>query len=66
MIVEKQKVIVTDIQMPFWSMVMFMIKWTIASIPAFIILTVLVLLFGAVISGLLMGTGALPGIESGL
>ena len=34
----EQKVIVTDIHMPFGSMVTFMIKWAIASIPAAIIL----------------------------
>jgi hypothetical protein len=30
----KQAVVVTDIHMPFWSMVTFMVKWAIASIPA--------------------------------
>lgn len=34
----KQEVIVTDIQMPFGSMVVFMIKWALAAIPAIIIL----------------------------
>ena len=34
-------VIITDIRMPFMSMVMFMVKWSIATIPAFIILLVL-------------------------
>ena len=38
---EKTAVVVTDIRMPFGSMVVFMIKWTIASIPAFIILAIL-------------------------
>lgn len=33
-------VIVTDIQMPFGSMVAFMVKWAIASIPAAIILVI--------------------------
>jgi len=32
-------VTITDIKMPFFSMVFFMVKWAIASIPAFIILT---------------------------
>jgi hypothetical protein len=32
------QVVVTDIRMPFWSMVAFMVKWVIASIPAFLIL----------------------------
>ncbi|MBM3162232.1 MAG: hypothetical protein FJZ79_02680 [Chlorobi bacterium] len=34
-----QRVIVTDIRMPFWSMVVFMIKWVFASIPAMIVLS---------------------------
>lgn len=33
-----QNVVVTDVNMPFWSMVRFMFKWVIASIPAFIAL----------------------------
>ena len=33
-----QNVTVTDIKMPFGSMVEFLVKWAIASIPAFIIL----------------------------
>jgi hypothetical protein len=36
----KQNVIVTDFKMPFESMVVFMVKWAIASIPAMIILFV--------------------------
>jgi hypothetical protein len=39
------EVIVTDVRMPFWSMVAFMIKWAFASIPAFIILMFVALLF---------------------
>lgn len=35
------KVVVTDIRMQFLSMVVFMIKWAIASIPAMIILAIL-------------------------
>ena len=35
------KVIITDIKMPFGSMVEFMVKWAIASIPAIIILFVI-------------------------
>lgn len=45
----EKRVIVTDINMPFMSMVIFMVKWVIASIPAFIILSVL----GAVLTGIL-------------
>ena len=35
------KVIITDIKMPFGSMVEFMVKWAIASIPALIILFII-------------------------
>jgi len=35
----RQEVVVTDIKMPFMSMVVFMIKWAIASIPAFMLLS---------------------------
>ncbi len=49
-------VVVTDIQMPFMSMVVFMVKWIIAAIPAMLILTVLgaimTAVFGMLMSGL--------------
>lgn len=32
------RVTVTDVDMPFWSMVRFMLKWAIAAIPAVVIL----------------------------
>lgn len=35
-------VVVTDVRMPFWSMVTFMVKWALASIPAVIILSLVV------------------------
>jgi len=34
-----KNVVVTDIRMPLWSMVVFMVKWAIAAIPALVILT---------------------------
>ena len=36
-----QPVVVVDVQMRFWSMVVFMVKWALASIPALVILGVL-------------------------
>ncbi len=45
---EKNEVVVTDIKMPFMSMVVFMIKWVIASIPAIIILSILFMIMAAV------------------
>ena len=54
---EQQEVVVTDIQMPFGSMVAFMVKWVIASIPAFIILFVLFVIVSAIFGGILAGIG---------
>ena len=51
------RVIVTDIKMPFWSMVRFMVKWAIAAIPAILILTIL----GALLSTAITGFFAHPG-----
>ncbi len=42
----KQAVVVTDIRMPFFSMVIFMVKWAIAAIPALCILIVFGVLRG--------------------
>jgi len=44
-----QRVIITDIRMSFGSMVVFMVKWAIASVPAVLILLVL----GSLFTGLL-------------
>jgi hypothetical protein len=51
---EGQRVVVTDIRMPFWSMVVFMIKWVFASIPAMIVLSL-------VMTILMLGAAALTG-----
>jgi len=44
---------VVDVRMPFVSMVAFMVKWAIASIPAIIILVLLVMLAQSLIAGVL-------------
>ena len=57
---ESSEVVVTDIKMSFSSMVVFMVKWAIATIPAIIILTaagsltlvILKLIFGNFHSGM--------------
>jgi hypothetical protein len=49
-------VVVTDINMSFISMVIFMVKWVVASIPAFIILSIIgalfMMLFGGIMGGM--------------
>ncbi|MDL2122101.1 MAG: hypothetical protein LWX51_03245 [Deltaproteobacteria bacterium] len=52
---ENRGVTVTDIQMPFGSMVIFMIKWAIASIPAAIILFLIASVFAVVFGGIFYG-----------
>jgi hypothetical protein len=47
-----QRVTVVDIDMPFASVITFMAKWALASIPAFLILFVLGLIVMAVVSGI--------------
>ena len=47
---DAQKVVVTDIRMPFWSMVMFMVKLVLASIPALVIFSMIISLVMAVIT----------------
>jgi hypothetical protein len=43
-----QPVVVTDVDMPFFSMMTFMIKWALASIPAMCILSFLFGIVGVV------------------
>jgi hypothetical protein len=45
---------VTDISMSFGSMVSFMVKWAIASIPALIILAVLFAIIGGIFRALFL------------
>jgi hypothetical protein len=47
----RTEVTVVDVQMPFGSMVLFILKWTIASIPALIILTLIGFAVAAVLGG---------------
>ena len=46
-----RNVIVTDIHLPFLSMVIFMVKWALASIPAIIILMLIASLFWRMLLG---------------
>lgn len=50
---DQQEVIVTDIRMSFGSMVVFMVKWAFASIPAAIILFVLGTMMWSFLFGLI-------------
>ncbi len=52
---DKQEVTVVDVKMPFMSMVVFMVKFAIASIPAFIILSVIFGILMALFGGMFHG-----------
>ena len=47
-------VTIRDIDVPFWRIVMILVKWSIASIPAMIILGILVTLVSFLVGGLTM------------
>ena len=47
----ENKVTIVDVKMPFMSMVVFMVKATIAAIPAFIILAILGAIIGSIFAG---------------
>ncbi len=50
-----QQVVVVDVRMPFLSMVVFLVKLAIASIPALIIVWILVMVLGGILAGLFGG-----------
>lgn len=52
---DKQQVVVVDIKMPFLSMVVFMVKWVVASIPALLILFLLFGFASALLGGMMAG-----------
>jgi hypothetical protein len=53
---DKREVVVTDIKVPFWSMVVLMVKWAIAAIPAVIILFIIAGVLSLVL-GAMFGSG---------
>ncbi len=56
-------VTIRDIDVPFWRIVTILVKWSIASIPAMIILAILVTLISFAVSGLAIGILDLLGLS---
>ena len=58
---DTNRVVITDVKIPFLSMVTLMVKWVLASIPAFLILAVLgaivTAIFGGIFGGFFGGMG---------
>jgi hypothetical protein len=48
---ERREVVVVDVKIPFWSMVILLVKWAIAAIPAVIIVAALAAAMSAVLGG---------------
>ena len=51
----QQSVVVTDIKMPFWSMVLFIVKFSVAAIPAIALLSAIGAVTVLLITGLMHG-----------
>lgn len=51
------EIIVRDIDVPFWRIVMILVKWSIASVPAMIILMILASLIAAIVGIILAALG---------
>ena len=56
------RVRVVDVSIPFGSMVALVFKWTLASIPALLLLMLLAGIVGAFVTSLIGGVGTLRGI----
>ena len=51
----RQEVVVTDIKIPFLSMVVLLVKWALAAIPALIILFFIFSILGIIFGGMFHG-----------
>jgi hypothetical protein len=56
-----QEIVVTDIRIPFISMVVLLVKWSLAAIPAMIILISIAVAISLVLGGLFGGMGGWHG-----
>jgi hypothetical protein len=51
----RQQIVITDLDIPFNRLVVFILKWVLASIPAMIILWIFVAILAALFSGIFGG-----------
>ena len=58
------RVAIADVDIPFWRMVAIIIKWTIAAIPAVVIVSIIFGIIGAILGGGMMAIlGHVPGLK---
>jgi hypothetical protein len=55
--VAPHRVAIADFDIPFWRIVMILVKWSFAAIPAMIIISIIYAIFFAAIGGVLYGLG---------
>ena len=48
------RVAIADVDIPFWRMVAIMIKWSLAAIPAVIVISIIFGIIGAVLGGIMV------------
>ena len=62
--VAPHRISIVDVEIPFWRMVTLIIKWTFASIPAIIIISIIFAVIGAVFGGIIAAIiGHVPGVR---
>lgn len=59
---EKERVVVSGLDIPFWDLVWFMVKLALASIPAMLILYIFIMLFGLLFGGIANLMAPFPGV----
>ena len=59
---DAESIVIRDIDVPFWRIVTILIKWSIAAIPAAIVIAILYTLIFALVGGLAVGVMELLGI----
>jgi hypothetical protein len=59
------RISIVDVEIPFWRMVAIMIKWTLAAIPAVIIVSIIFGVIGAVFGGIFAAIfgGGIPSMK---
>ena len=55
-LVPSQRIVISDIDIPFWRLVVILIKWALAAIPAAIVVTIIISIAMGMLS-LLFGMG---------
>jgi hypothetical protein len=63
--VAPHRVAIADMDIPFWRMVAIIIKWSLAAIPAMIIISIIFGIIGAVFGGIFVAIfgSSIPGLK---